>query len=64
MFLVSHLDGGRSPLNPYAWLDSCPQEVWMDNIHVEVIADDASRCIDPSPIKPIYPNGGGLVQYG
>jgi hypothetical protein len=64
MFLVSHLDGYRSPLNPYAWLDSCPQEVWMDNIHVEVIADDTSRVIDPLPAKPIYPNGGGLVQYG
>ena len=37
MFLVTHLDGDRSPLNPYEWLDSCPREVWMDNIHVEVI---------------------------
>jgi hypothetical protein len=64
MFLVSHLDGGRSPLNPYEWLENSPQEVWMDNIHVEVIADDTSRRIDPSPITPIYPNSGGLIQYG
>ena len=40
MFLSAHLDGGRSPLNPYEWLDTCPHEVWMDNIHVEVIADE------------------------
>jgi hypothetical protein len=64
MFLVSHLDGGRSPLNPYEWLDICPHEVWMDNIHVEVIAEDISRGIEPLPAKSIYPNGGGLVQYG
>ena len=64
MFLFAHLDGDRSPLNPYEWLDNCPHEVWMDNIHVEVIADDTSRGIDRLPAKPIYPNGGGLVQYG
>jgi hypothetical protein len=64
MFLVTHLDGGRSPLNPYEWLDKCPHEVWMDNVHVEVIADDTSRRSDRFPATPIYPNGGGLVQYG
>ena len=64
MFLASHSDGGRSPLNPYEWLCICPQEVWMDNIHVEVIADDTSLGIDQLPVKPIYPNGGGLVEYG
>ena len=26
--------------------------------------DDTSRGIDRLPAKPIYPNGGGLVQYG
>jgi hypothetical protein len=64
MFLVSHLDECRSPLNPYEWLDNCPQEVWMDNIHVEVIASDTSQGTKPLPAKPIYSNGGGLVQYG
>ena len=58
MFLSTHLDGDRSPLNPYEWLDTCPQEVWMNNIHVEVIRSDAA------PAQPIYSNGGGLVQYG
>jgi hypothetical protein len=76
MFLFTHLDGDRSPLNPYEWLDSCRREVWMDNIHVEVMSDDTLRLspeakgltadarADPQPTKPIYPNGGGLVQYG
>jgi hypothetical protein len=30
----------------------------MDNVHVEVIAQD------PLPAKPICPSGGGTVQYG
>jgi hypothetical protein len=59
MFLSSHLDGDRLPLNPYKWLDACPREVWMDNIHVEVMVSDPAP-----PARAIYPNGGGLVQYG
>ena len=58
MFLSTHLDGDRLPLNPYEWLHTCPQEVWMNNIHVEVVRDDAA------PTQPVYTNGGGLVQYG
>jgi hypothetical protein len=83
MFLFAHLDGDRSPLNPYEWLDSCPREVWMGNVHVEVMSDDTSctspegkgptadaraawrqRDTNPLPTKPIYPNGGGLAEYG
>jgi hypothetical protein len=57
-FLYTHLDGDRSPVNPYEWLDTCPQAVWIKNIHVEIVRNDAA------PAQPSDPNSGGLVQYG
>jgi hypothetical protein len=57
MFFLTHLDG-RSPLNPFEWLDRCPPEVWISNIHVETIVNE------PAPVIRIDAGGGGLAQYG